>query len=144
MNIRLEIAKARKGLACALKEGNNVPPFCRIQLSCKLDVIDKDIYSELQEKWEKKEQSVKKDMLTEAVEFFGSKIPTLNNTMKTTLDNTKEIIGTASKKGGAEKMTINTGSKENTSKKGGVNLIKQYTVNISFKEQYIFYCLITI
>ena len=41
-------------------------------------------------------------------------------------------------------MTINTGSKENTSKKGGVNLIKQYTVNISFKEQYIFYFLITI
>jgi hypothetical protein len=72
MNIRLEIAKARKGLACALKEGNNVPPLCRIQLSCKLDVIDKDIYSELQEKLEKKEQSLKKDMLTEAVEFFGS------------------------------------------------------------------------
>jgi len=41
-------------------------------------------------------------------------------------------------------MTINTGSKENTSKKGGVSLIKQYTMNISFKEQYIFYCLITI
>jgi hypothetical protein len=52
---------------------------------------------------EKKEQSVKKDMLTEAVEFFGSKIPTLNNTMKTTLDNTKEIIGTASKKGRSRK-----------------------------------------
>ena len=32
-------------------------------------------------------------------------------------------------------MTINTGSKENTSKKRGVNLIKQYTVNISFKEK---------
>jgi hypothetical protein len=39
-------------------------------------------------------------MLTEAVEFFGSKISTLNNTMKTTLDNTKEIIGTASKGAG--------------------------------------------
>lgn len=100
MNIRLEIAKAREGLACALKEGNNVLPFCRIQLSCKLDVIDKDIYSELQEKLEKKEQSLKTDMLTEAVEFFGSKISTLNNTMKTTLDNTKEIIGTASKGAG--------------------------------------------
>ena len=67
MNIRLEIAKARKGLACALKEGNNVPPFCRIQLSCKLDVIDKDIYSELQEKLEKKEQSLKKDMLIRVI-----------------------------------------------------------------------------
>jgi hypothetical protein len=59
--------KARERLAYALKEGNNVPPFCRIQLSCKPDVIDKDIYSELQEKWQKKEQSLKKDMLIRVI-----------------------------------------------------------------------------
>ena len=39
-------------------------------------------------------------MLTETVEFFDSKILILNNTMKTTLDNTNEIIGTASKGAG--------------------------------------------
>ncbi|VDI34226.1 Hypothetical predicted protein [Mytilus galloprovincialis] len=38
MDTRLAIAKAREGLAYALQTEGNIPPFCRINLSCRPDV----------------------------------------------------------------------------------------------------------
>ncbi|VDI83880.1 Hypothetical predicted protein [Mytilus galloprovincialis] len=100
MEIRFAIAKAREGLAYGLQEGNNVPPFCRIQLSCRPDVLDKNIYLELQKTWDQKEETIRKTLLTESVEFFDSKLQVINDELKSTLDAAKEVIGLASKSAG--------------------------------------------
>lgn len=100
MDIRLAIAKAREGLAYGLQEKDNIPPFCRIQLSCRPDLLDKSIFLELQEKWNQKEDSIRKTLLTESVEFLDSKLQAINVELKEILDNSKEVIGVASKGAG--------------------------------------------
>lgn len=43
MDQRLAVAKAREGLALAVSDQNNLPPFCRLTLSCKPDLKDRSL-----------------------------------------------------------------------------------------------------
>ncbi|VDI34227.1 Hypothetical predicted protein [Mytilus galloprovincialis] len=106
MDTRLAIAKAREGLAYALQTEGNIPPFCRINLSCRPDVSSKTIYRELQEMWITKESAISANLLTETIEFFDAKLAQVTGEIKKTLDNAKEIIGIASQSAGEARKEL--------------------------------------
>ena len=102
----MAIVKAREGLAYGLQEEGSLPPFSRINLSCKPDLNEKTIFLELQEIWGNKAKAVREELLTESVEFLNKKLATMTEGIKQTLDNAKEVIGLASKSAGEARREL--------------------------------------
>lgn len=106
MDVRLAIVKAREGLAYGLQEDGHLPPFSRINLSCKPELNERTIFMELQEIWEAKAKIVREELLIETIEFLDKKLETITEGIKQTLDNAKEVIGIASKSAGEARKEL--------------------------------------
>ena len=106
MNSKLAIAKVREGLAYGLQEDGNIPPFCKILLDCRPDLLNRDYAKELVEKWTTKLQETKTTLLTESVKFLDNKISDIDGEIKKKLDNTKTIIGVATKCAGLARSDL--------------------------------------
>ncbi|CAG2220920.1 unnamed protein product [Mytilus edulis] len=106
MNSKLAIAKAREGLAYGLQEDGNIPPFCKILLDCRPDLLNRDYSKELVEIWTTKLKETKTTLLTESVKFLDNKISDIDGEIKKKLDNTKTIIGAATKCAGLARSDL--------------------------------------
>ncbi|VDI11166.1 Hypothetical predicted protein [Mytilus galloprovincialis] len=107
MDTRLAAAKAREGMAYGLLNNDNIPPFCRITLSCRPDLKDREIFNELQKKWDDKQDEIKQSMLKESIEFLDNKLNAINNKMKSIMADAKDIIGVASESAGHARTELN-------------------------------------
>ena len=85
-----------EGLALAVSDTNSLPPFCRMTLSCKPDLIDRDLYQKVQDKWQEKLHNVRDDLLRETVELLDQHLEQQNAVLK----ETKDRIGVSSKGAG--------------------------------------------
>ncbi|CAG2211017.1 unnamed protein product [Mytilus edulis] len=106
MNSKLAIAKAREGLAYGLQEDGNIPPFCKILLDCRPDLLNRDCSKELVEIWTTKLKVTKTTLLTESVKFLDNKISDIDGEIAKKLANTKTIIGVATKCAGLARSDL--------------------------------------
>lgn len=106
MNGKLAIAKAREGIAYGLRDDGNLPPFCKFQLECRPDLMNKDYSRELAELWNQKSREYKHTLLTASVNFLDQKLSTIDVEIRTKLDNTKAVIGVATKSAGMARSDL--------------------------------------
>jgi len=102
MDQRLVVAKAREGLALAVSDKNSLPPFCRLTLSCKPDLKDRDLYQKVQDKL----HNVRDELLRETVELLDQNLEQQNAVLKETLKETKDRIGVSSKGAGEARTEL--------------------------------------
>lgn len=103
---RLAVAKAREGLAYALDEEGNLPPFCKINLYCRPDLQDRSMANQLAEIWSTKERSVKETLIRESVEFLDRKLSDMNSKISETYENANSVIGVASPSAGEARSQL--------------------------------------
>lgn len=92
---RLSLAKAREGLAYALEEEGNLPPFCKIVMVCRPELNNKTVFNELRDMWQAKERSIKEKIVRESVTLLDKKLADYNRDITEKYNNTMTIIGVA-------------------------------------------------
>jgi hypothetical protein len=121
---RLAVTKAHEGVALAVSDKNSLPPFCRLTLSCKPDLKDRDLYQKVQEKL----HNVRDDLLRETVVLLDQNLEQQNAVLKEALKATKDRIGVSSK--GAEEARTELTERIRKIKESQDRELLQFTTDI--------------